>query len=75
MDEKTLIALNHFGELDNAAEISITIDENDMSHSSGRIIIGCHTIKPKNSATPKRIVIDTDPAFPYILLRVIDWKC
>ena len=74
MDEITLNAVKHFGGLEAAPLVSLVYDKKQMSHSGGEIKIGTLTI-PKNSNPPKRIIIDTDPNYPYVLVRIIGKGC
>ena len=71
MNEILQNAINHFGELESDSMLHIILDDTKMKHSGGGIQVGTTNINPKNHTSPNRIIIDSDPEYPHILIRAI----
>lgn len=73
MDKTTEAAIFHFGEIDGNV-IDALVTQNVNPGTIGGFKINDMRISPHNYGEPParhRIVIDYDPEFPYVLLRVI----
>ena len=72
--EKAAEAVERFGRIEGDIIWGFVLDESELEETGGSIMIGKQYIKPKNSSGHKRIVIDVDPAYKYMLVRVCDVK-
>ena len=71
--KKVALAVKHFGDMECEPLLSLAVDEEELNRHRHHIEIGCCSINinPQIVRSPKSIIIDIDPAFPYVLVRHI----